>query len=183
MMDTPFGFNQTKKENVFVTSDGNYKQVDVVSTDVFRTIQSGYAELLGFTQADDTKAIVELQQLSTKQEQLFRHVLLPEALPKFMPFNVRRSAELNTKLGRNSTLPGFGRIPIHTNVGTDPDTQEYRDVEMINIMACKYAWDSNLARWPDNVSTYSDEVVFKDHMNLVTEMKAVYAQIFELTSA
>jgi hypothetical protein len=60
MLDRPFGFNKTVTD----LTENNYSQVNMLSTGKPRTLQSGYAELLGFTNGG---VIDESLQLSQKQ--------------------------------------------------------------------------------------------------------------------
>lgn len=73
------------------------KSIDVQSTDVYRTIQSGYSELAGLSHEVEEPLTLSSDQTTG---------------PKHAPFQVRRNASIETALGNQSIVDGFVNMPI-----------------------------------------------------------------------
>ena len=73
------------------------------STDYYRTIQSGYSELLGFHQDQN------YSQISFPQ---FQELDNPSEI-QTLPFNVRNTSQLNTDLGLKAAPDGFLKDAIY----------------------------------------------------------------------
>jgi len=133
----------------------------VQSTDVYRTIQSGYAELMGLSYES-----TERRQLRLTPPQARRMATSSRGLP---PLHVRRAKEISATLGANATAHGFFGIPIYTNVIQG----EWNDD--VSQGSCNYAAAVDEARWQSD-STYTD------HMYLRDALRPYYAQAFNLTA-
>lgn len=89
-------------------SDGT----SVLSTDFYRTIQSGYAELMGMMY-EENKLVRPL--ISIKQQRNLLHA--GRGMPSF---RIRRLDSINNTLFRFATPYGFVTIPIYTYIDDSP---------------------------------------------------------------
>ena len=94
-------YNQMKYGSEFV---GDMSKLDVLSTETYRTLQSGYAELAGMDPKNNTMK------------------LKPE-LFKTMPstFTIRRAHNISLSLLYRAAPKGFINIPIHSHKDTTWD--------------------------------------------------------------
>jgi hypothetical protein len=87
------------------------KFLEVQSTDVYRTLQSGYSELHGIFAALNKDIGNQNQPTLTKKQA--ENIEKGLGMPKF---NVRKAKELNSFLGRKAIVDGFVNFPIYTYV-------------------------------------------------------------------
>ena len=112
------------------------QHANVISTDVYRTIQSGYSELTGLSQhyqEEHSMLLTDKQLQSLKAFSATR-----------MPFHVRQMAEIS-ELGHNATVLGFIPIPIYSYMRGFDDGQAASNP--IDASGCPFAGAVDGARW------------------------------------
>jgi len=120
--------------------NSHLEHANVISTDVYRTIQSGYSELTGLSQhyqEEHPMLLTEKQLRSVKTFSATR-----------MPFQVRQMTEISN-LGHNATVLGFIPIPIYTYLGAYDDGLV--DSNPIDASGCPFAGAVDGARWKTKV--------------------------------
>lgn len=121
------------------------ESANIISTDVYRTIQSGYSELTGLSQhitEDNPMLLTEKQLGSVKEYSKSR-----------MPFHVRQIAEISN-LGHNATVLGFIPIPIYTYMRGFNDGRA--ESNPIDASGCGFANAVDGARWKGGHNAYVD---------------------------
>ena len=132
----------------------------VQSTDVYRTITSGYSELTGFISSNS-------QPLNITAKQRVDMGQSGRGLPLF---NVRRSIEIQDSLGHQAIVDGFVNQPIHTFI----DHPVWDD--NLAMESCKYVYEINGGLWK-NDTTYTDVMYLRD------DLKAQYQIEFSLNQS
>ena len=141
----------------------NEHKMNTRSTAIPRTVQSGYAELLGFGNDgkidEDLKLSGDQLENLAKQDTSTRH--------PYIRFRIRNFKDINKELEENATAEGFCHLPIHTQ----KDGSHFEDPLGYG---CKYLSEQFASR-PD------DAKVFKDVMYLVDDTRQIYKTEFALT--
>lgn len=106
-------------------------EVYVQSTDVNRTIQSGYSELMGLYPAGNGPKISQAQA---------DNLATGKGMP---PIKIRNAAVVNMELGQNPLPNGFVSVPIFAYLNVDINDQ-------LSMDACPYVYDTVLGRYWDN---------------------------------
>jgi hypothetical protein len=174
LLNQRFGGYDLNTTNLLKT---NYRDMRIQSTDFYRTIMSGYSELLGFD--DMTKQYYNENMPDQYSDYLELSLLQATSLIDesrgTVPFKTRRSAAIKTDLQKKSIIPGYSRIPIYTYM------ERPIFFDDIETRSCDYVKAANDIRW-DN-ETYGDKVTFKDVMYLRDDLRDKYAIIMNLDEA
>jgi len=133
------------------------RAIDIQSTDVLRTIQSGYSELHGVNAGSDSPPL----KLTPKQVEGLK--AKKRGLPQF---KCRNSDKINEDLGQLAIVDGFVEKAIHTYIETEW-------VDNVNTYTCNFAAKVDGGRY-QNDSTYADVMYLKD------SLKNDYAETFGL---
>ena len=132
--------------------------IEVTSTNVFRTLQSGYSELQGMTyQAKGARPALTEKQAKALQ-------LHERGQP---PMHVRRSDELHQHLSRFAIVEGFAAVPIFTSI----------EATLENDLAsngCQFYREVRAAR-------EASAEAFKDVDYTVQDLAADYTEVFNDT--
>mmetsp|Transcript_14507 Transcript_14507/g.24758 ORF Transcript_14507/g.24758 Transcript_14507/m.24758 type:complete len:179 (-) Transcript_14507:799-1335(-) len=158
LVDNGFGFNKSRTVNF---DEYEYLAEHAISTNLYRTIQSGYSEIIGFSNATIHNELDSDLLLTAAQAQNMK-----DNKRGTVKFAVRRGLELKTSLDTKSIVEGYTRIPIHTYM----DRPQFDDD--IETKSCGYVAQSNTKRWED--TAYGDKYVFNEHMDLVDSMRDKY---------
>ena len=86
----------------------------VQSSDTDRTIQSAYAEMLGFTYDGNFSMLPDFK-LSRKQY-IDMTTITQDSPSRLVPFSVRNGSVVNSELGFNPAPDGFSIVPIYTYI-------------------------------------------------------------------
>ena len=129
--------------------------VEVVSTDYYRTLQSGYSELLGLQGEDDR--MPQLSEGQLKSRKAFS-----------IPFNIRRFNEVNSSLGSDAAAKGFIEFPIKGYMNTEVWANSLLD------SSCNFAAKVDGALYPNLGDGRYDW--------LVSGLRGVYQKDFHLTN-
>lgn len=107
---------------------------NMISTDVYRTIQSGYSELTGFLYKQSKQGNI----LNITQSQVTDLNTSGVGLP---PFSISRKQKIVDDLGTAATSPGFVGIPITSSIipAWDDDISE---------AACHFSNSARAVRGP-----------------------------------
>jgi len=132
----------------------------VQSTDVYRTIQSGYSELQGF---HHEKAEQQRPKLSERNVHDLKHN--GQGMPAF---NVRRAKQIDEDLKEHAIVRGYSGLPIYAVVKDDEWTDD------LGRPACPFANEVNAYRYPRDYA-YSNALWLRD------AMRDNYAKEFNLT--
>ena len=144
----------------------------VQSSDTDRTIQSAYAEMLGFTYDGNFSMLPDFK-LSRKQY-IDMTTITQDSPSRLVPFSVRNGSVVNSELGFNPAPDGFSIVPIYTYI-----KQPYFDND-IRAENCAQVEEGIKKRVQDD-PTYADTQVFENVFYLVTSMSSAYQQAFDLT--
>jgi hypothetical protein len=102
--------------------DGGF---DMQSTDVYRTLQSGYSEMLGLVHHSGLKTL----ELSKSQEKN-----LNSESRGTVPFLTRKAKSIKIVLGSNATVEGFIPMPVYTYLQYDLAAPQWEDD--LNVGTC-----------------------------------------------
>lgn len=125
----------------------NTTNLSVESTDVYRTMQSGYSELFGMLQQ---QAPPRLQLSETQEEALVSNT-------RGMPaFNVRNASQIEAALNQNAIEEGFVNVPLHNYINF-----VYEDD--LGYGSCKYSMGINNIRTPVD-PTYANVLYTREEL-------------------
>lgn len=130
------------------------------STDVERTMQSGYSELMGLYHPGNGSESTKLSAAQTAQMQ-YSGIGLP-------PFNLRNAGKVNTKLGNNALPDSYVGVPIYT----DSNPTMFDDLD---LTGCDYVNAVDGYRFPANSTYYPVDWLY-------TDQRAPLGICFNLTS-
>mmetsp|Transcript_16335 Transcript_16335/g.27633 ORF Transcript_16335/g.27633 Transcript_16335/m.27633 type:complete len:385 (-) Transcript_16335:45-1199(-) len=167
-MLTPSGMRQRfllgrynrEKHEVETLNHSHLQQIDIQSTDVYRTIQSGYSELLGIDFEDP-----ETEELLLTDAQVATLTSNKRGMPAF---NLRRASSIISSLGDQAIVDGFINKPIYTYI----EPGEW--IDLISSDSCSFVVDVDMAREKVD-STYEHVLYLRD------DMKALYGELYNLT--
>tara|TARA_B110000285_G_scaffold220590_1_gene272539 strand:- start:35 stop:577 length:543 start_codon:yes stop_codon:yes gene_type:complete len=134
-----------------------FEQMQVQSTDVYRTITSGYSELAGMVMQNQKPL-----EISGKQEQAFK--TSGRGMPKM---NIRNAQQIIENLGQRAIVDGFINHPIHTFMQS-PIWEDDLAME-----TCIYAYIVNGGLWK-NDTTYESVMYLRD------DLRSQYKEEFNL---
>lgn len=138
----------------------NNRNLFVQSTDVYRTIQSGYSELLGF---HHEKAEQQRPKLSGSNMRDLHNE--GHGLPAF---KVRRAKEISNDLGDHAIVRGYSGLPIYAVINDHEWTDD------LGRPACSFANAVNAYRY-DRDYPYNNALWLRDIM------RDTYVKEFNLT--
>jgi len=145
-------YNQMKYANDLFDNISKIKEgFTVHSTDVYRTLQSGYSEILGFLSGTQ----IELPKLKLNQRQA---VNSKRGMP---PMKVRNATHIDSELGYNAIVFGYVNFPIYTYIETDLPKPEWQDD--LNVASCPLVDKVGRERGGDDV--YSDLLHLREELS------------------
>lgn len=122
----------------------------IQSTDVYRTLQSGYSELMGMMSSQKKLSIPEQQVANLKKE-----------TRGTVPFKTRKAKDIKITLGQDAIIDGFINFPIYTFIQYGLDAPQWGDD--LNVGSCQYVQKDADVRGQEE-STYADLLHIRDDM-------------------
>ena len=122
------------------------------STDVFRTIQSGYSELMGLYHSSG-----KIQPQLTHQQK----VNLDAETRGMVPFLTRKIKDIKIVLDHNATVAGFVDLPIYTYIQYDLPAPQWEDD--LNVGSCPQVTKDSKEREKDD-AIYTDQLYLRDQI-------------------
>lgn len=98
-----------------ISLNGNEEDLYIQSTDIYRTLQSGYSEMMGMLEGRDRLKI------SSKQRSA---LLTGRGAP---PFSVTNTTEIDAQLQDYAIVEGYAGFPLHTFLEDDLDEPQWDD--------------------------------------------------------
>ena len=131
-------------------------QLNLESTHFYRTMQSGYAELMGMYPADNL-LLTENHLVSIQDDDQFKG-------NRVLPFKVRNSSSINEELLDRPIPQGFIPVPLHSLSNPHPDE---------SLIQCK-----NIDFQVYNKKPLGN--IFQTSLRLVSTLRETIAKVFKL---